>query len=309
MFVSHSIDQVKQLCTRAIVLNAGEMVMQGDPVECGVRYYKILFPTSAPNADGQGSAEQGAAFETVSKSKPEVEKAGSEAAAKTGNGGSHTDQSGTQVSVAEPNALAMSSGYRLQVDTSSAQRYGRGGVQVEDVWIDGVKEPNFFTGGELVTIQITYVFDFDVIRQIVAEDEVEPLVYYGVRVDSTTGVVVTDLVMESDPDTVSGSDGDATGDSAGDVPGDVTGDVTGAASIPLEELAARGNRLTLHFRCRMPHLQPGDYFFSPGAAVGQVGGMTPLVEYVHLFSLKCAPSVHVHGLMRWDYEVEQIEAV
>jgi lipopolysaccharide transport system ATP-binding protein len=50
LFVSHSLQQVKQFCTRAILLNQGQLVADADPVDCGVEYYRLLFPSGPDNS-------------------------------------------------------------------------------------------------------------------------------------------------------------------------------------------------------------------------------------------------------------------
>lgn len=262
MFVSHSIEQVKQLCTHAMVLHEGIKRMEGDPIECGLEYYRILFPQTGGDPEAPGDeAHDPAESDHGAGNNAEID------------GNTRGDEGGV-VNVPPP--------YRLRVDLSEGERYGRGGADITSVWIEGLREPNFFSGGELVTIHVTYRFNYDRIREIAIEDDVEPLVYCGIRVDSQTGVVVTDLVADAP--------------------------ASGETWTRVEDLEAQGPLLRLRFRCTMPRLQPGDYFLSPAAAVGRIGGVTPLVEYVHLCALRCVPNGLVHGLMRWDYEVEKVEA-
>ena len=40
LFVSHSLDQIKELCTRVVWLDHGSIVEEGDPKEVCDKYYK-----------------------------------------------------------------------------------------------------------------------------------------------------------------------------------------------------------------------------------------------------------------------------
>lgn len=238
LFVSHSIEEVKQLCTRAILLHKGQMVMQGDPVKCGMEYYRTLFP------------------------KPQVSKAvGASAAA----------VSGRQAPQGE-------GPYRYHVDLSKAEHYGKGGVTISRIVVDGVSAPNVFSGDQDILIKVRYDLDYALIRQVMAENRVDPVLQFGIRIDTQKGIVLADVATE---------------------PGGQ------APQIPLEQLEKQGSTLNLEYRLRLPQLQQGDYFLSPRVAVGQSGMLAPLVEYVHLFALTCSPASVIGGLMRLNYSITQ----
>lgn len=305
MFVSHSIDQVKQLCTRGVVLHKGAMVAEGDPVECGLEYYKILFPTQSAGpvpAPPVAAPPAAAGADGTVPGQPEAPASGVPAsgasASGSGDGAEPTraapgvDDPPTEDSRtgAEIEALARApegarlgeTGIegRLVVDLAGAHRYGRGGAELVEMYVEGVRTPNIFSGGEEIVLETVYRFDYDRIREIVEADEVEPLLQCGVRIDNSSGVTLTDLVSETQPWT------------------------------PLRDLESRGSILRLRFRFRVPMLQSGEYFLSPGVAVGRPGGVSPLVEYVHLHPLRCISSGEVHGLMRWEYRVDaSVESV
>lgn len=243
LFVSHSIEQVKQLCNKAVLLHQGEKVMEGDPVECGLAYYRILFPSeSASTTATENSAEDHATATETADDK---------------------------------------NGHRYVVDMSEAKYFGRGGVTVTGVTVDGLRDPNLFAGGEHLIAAVTYEFDYDLIRRIALAEELEPLLHFGIRVDSHQGISVTDLGINAI--------------------------IAFEEGVPLATLEEQGPSLTLRFKFRPPELQKGDYFLSPGIALGRTGLAAPLAECVHLFAITSTPSSTVHGLMRWECVVEGVE--
>ena len=243
LFVSHSIEQVKKLCTRGILLNNGKMVMQGDPVHCGLEYYRILFPKGTSDDDNGKSKSLSTSGETDNEDSDDI--------------------------------------YRYHVDMSNAAVYGKGNAAITDISVEGLVEPNVFYGGEELTVRMRYELNFEQIHKIAVEEGVAPMLQFGIRIDTQQGVVLTDI---------------ATG---------ATENHNGG--IPLAHLEARETPLVLEYRIRIPELQQGEYFLSPGVALGYHGAMAPLVEYVHLFSLTCTPTSLVHGLMKCDCTIEESE--
>jgi lipopolysaccharide transport system ATP-binding protein len=55
LFVTHSVELIKQFCSRAILLNKGQIVFDGDPVVATDRYYEALYgPKSVSGSDISG---------------------------------------------------------------------------------------------------------------------------------------------------------------------------------------------------------------------------------------------------------------
>lgn len=63
LFVSHSISQVLAICDRAILLERGRVIANGDPNDVGTLYHELLFGTPVAHHGSQRSAETLAAEE------------------------------------------------------------------------------------------------------------------------------------------------------------------------------------------------------------------------------------------------------
>jgi lipopolysaccharide transport system ATP-binding protein len=63
LFVSHSISQVLAICDRAILLERGSVMADGDPNDVGARYHELLFGTPLLHQDHPATAEALAAEE------------------------------------------------------------------------------------------------------------------------------------------------------------------------------------------------------------------------------------------------------
>ncbi len=70
LFVSHSISQVLSICDRAILLERGQVVADGEPNGVGSRYHELLFGTPIAHTASSDSAESLAAEEIAASPPP-----------------------------------------------------------------------------------------------------------------------------------------------------------------------------------------------------------------------------------------------
>lgn len=169
-------------------------------------------------------------------------------------------------------------GYVLTYEPPFAGAYGKGGVRIERIAIGGLCPPNVFHGGDTLVIRIRYAVDLPVIERLLAEHGVPSRLLFGVRFDDQQGIVLTDVVSSGLPEGQ-----------------ELAIDPRSCGSTPVE----------LTFRITVPELHGGDYFLSPGVALGGEANLVPLVELVHLIQLSCVNRRRVLGLMRWDYRIER----
>ena len=126
IIVTHSIHQVSNNCDRAILLDNGQVVLDGEPREVSDRYIELLFD------------------EPVSS----IEEPASSAAVEPGNGFD-------SITVDKINRLALRHSY-----CKSKTRYGDGSAELLDCVLvsDGVLDPLRFASDKLVTICLKVVF-------------------------------------------------------------------------------------------------------------------------------------------------------
>lgn len=155
--------------------------------------------------------------------------------------------------------------------------WGRGGAWLTEVRAYGFMPPNRFQGGQELSFECDYQFDPIVISSIIAQEQVKPNLLIGLRLDTSKNAVITDIAST------------ALGD------GVIDFDI-------LNERTA-----TFRFSCSMPKLAHGDYFLTPGVAVGNGEVCIPLRGYDNLIELRCEPSEMVLGLLKIDYTLERVK--
>jgi energy-coupling factor transporter ATP-binding protein EcfA2 len=127
LFVSHAIEQVRNLCTKAILLDSGQLVYAGDTKIACTKYHDLLFP-SASNRDLEPDVNL-----LVSKS------------------------NGSEVSNLSDQFV-----YQISKELlSSAKVFGIGGAKINDIKIFGLDKPNIFHGGELIRVEVCYSWVVD----------------------------------------------------------------------------------------------------------------------------------------------------
>ncbi|RII27579.1 MAG: sugar ABC transporter ATP-binding protein [Geobacter sp.] len=154
--------------------------------------------------------------------------------------------------------------------------WGRGGAWLKEVRAYGFMPPNRFQGGQKLIFECDYQFDPAVISALIAQEEVMPNLLIGLRLDTAKNTVITDIATT------------ALGDGLMDF------------DVLTEQKA------TFRFSCIMPHLAHGDYFLTPGIAVGNGNVCVPLRGYDNLIELCCEPSDLVIGLLKINYNVTRV---
>jgi lipopolysaccharide transport system ATP-binding protein len=159
---------------------------------------------------------------------------------------------------------------------NNSNMWGRGGAWITEVRAYGLMSPNIFTGGQELIFECDYQFDPAIISGIIAKEKVTPNLLIGLRLDSSQNVVITDMASTALNDGMLDFD------------------------LFTEQEA------TFRFCCTMPNLAHGDYFLTPGIAVGNSNGCVPLRGYDNLIELRCDPSEMVLGLIKIDYNLKRV---
>ena len=121
LFVSHSVEQVRSLCSRGLLLDTGNQLFWGDAKDACARYFSLLFPE---NAEDVGSNEGENPEDLVLESCEDFDK----------------------------------DGYVLHLKPGEikCETFGVGGAWIEWLSIYGLESPNIFHGGEKVLVQCKY---------------------------------------------------------------------------------------------------------------------------------------------------------
>lgn len=155
--------------------------------------------------------------------------------------------------------------------------WGRGGAWITEVRAYGLMTPNRFQGGQELIFECDYQFDPTLINTIITQENVKHNLLIGLRLDSSKNTVITDMASTA----------------------------LGNGSIDFDIFTE--HKATFRFSCTMPNLAHGDYFLTPGIAVGNGDTCIPLRGYDNLIELRCEPSEMVLGLMRFDYNLKRVE--
>ncbi len=135
IFVSHSIDQIKSLCSRGILIDNGTMLYDGDPKSTGVKYFDLLFPNQEQDDNEKGFIGS------------------SQAVANSNN--KLINQNMNYID-----------GYKYTISKdilSSAQVFGHGGARITNINIYGLDKPNVFHGGDKIRVEVTYSWDIEAV--------------------------------------------------------------------------------------------------------------------------------------------------
>ena len=128
LFVTHDTAAVRNFCTKAVLLDEGKVVCQGEPKEVTVRYYDLLFPK-----------EEQAQCDPESDNRQE-----------------DTDEN-SQSPTNLPAETCADAAYILEIipdEANSVQSFGTGGAQIEWVRVAGLKQSNIFEGGEDILVYV-----------------------------------------------------------------------------------------------------------------------------------------------------------
>jgi ABC-type polysaccharide/polyol phosphate transport system ATPase subunit len=253
LIVTHSIDVMKTFATQGILINEGNLVYQGEPVETSLQYYQLLFPQAQYQQEMHQNVET-----SRTENKP-------------------VDEIGID---SEPNAKVNQ--HTLEViPEPDARSYGVGGIRIDWIRIYGIQEPNIFRGGDTIRFDISYSWDRERIQHIANMHNVECQLQFGIRFENEKSVVLTDVVTTLLPSN---------------------------EAISINPVQDGRSSCILSYAIDMPYLQNGDYFLSPGIAMGRQENQVVLKEYVYLINLNCiSHQSAVYGLMNWNFQIHQID--
>jgi ABC-type polysaccharide/polyol phosphate transport system ATPase subunit len=160
-------------------------------------------------------------------------------------------------------------------DSDLPQSWGVGGARVTALHVRELRPPNLLSQMARLKIDLELEFDSAQIARACREHDVIPKLFVGVRVDSRKGIVLFDLAAGSDgPD--------------------------GLGIDPLLEAKA-----TVSIDCAMPILSGGDYFLTPGIAVGSVDHLVPLWSCDNAAMITIESDQTVLGLIKPDFTIRR----
>lgn len=158
----------------------------------------------------------------------------------------------------------------------SSDKWGRGGAWLTEVRAYGLMTPNRFQGGQGLVFECDYEFDPTIISAVIAEEQVKPNLLVGLRLDSAKSTVITDMASTA----------------------------LGAGLMDFDLFTE--TKATFRISCTMPNLAHGNYFLTPGVAVGIGNACVPLRGYDNLIELRCEPAEMVLGLIKINYSLERV---
>lgn len=158
---------------------------------------------------------------------------------------------------------------------SPRQSWGVGGARVASMRVHGLRAPNQLPQKSDLTIDLDLEFDRTRIEDICREHGIASDLFVGVRVDTSRGVILFDLAAE------------------GRHP-----------SLKIDPSLL--NKATVSINCSMPVLAPGDYFLTPGIAMGSESRLIPLWSSDDAVMIAIGSDQIVRGLMRPEFSFRRI---
>ena len=156
------------------------------------------------------------------------------------------------------------------------QSWGAGGARVVALRVHELRPPNLMSQGARLKIDLELEFFPALIAKVCKENDVVPRIFVGVRVDSRQGVVLFDL----------------------------TNSVDGPDELKIDALS--DSSAVVSIDCAMPTLGAGDYFLTPGIAVGSVDHLVPLWSCDNAAMITIEAGQTVLGLMKPEFTVRRI---
>lgn len=155
LFVSHSTDMIKKLCTSAILLDSGKNLYQGDPKETSRRYYDLIFPNHNQDQKHNDKRERG-----------------------SGN-----IDSGI-MKISEGNGKY----YRVEPEKlQNIKIFGVGGAEIDWVELYGTNGMNIFQGGEDICIRVMYSWKHDLVEEQQLLESLEADIGLGIALADKNG--------------------------------------------------------------------------------------------------------------------------
>ncbi len=271
LFVTHDTTTVKSFCSRAILLNKGVMLEDGEPREVVMRYFDILFPkddknlvsecfevepiidrVSDPNSDKDVISEPSSVKRLISEPNS-VKRLISE-------------PNSVKELISEPNSVKE----LIIKPKSSDLSFGMGSAVVKKIKIIGMDSSRTVCGGEKLEIFVKYKWDVSEAQRLAKENGVKPELIMGVSVSDNKGTYLFGCTTY-DKDVL----------------------------VDLES-----DKDEVVFTYDMPHLTEGKYFIHAALALGTQESHVQLCWYDGLVELNIiSVKKYIYGLFYNDYSV------
>ena len=151
ILVSHDVNTIKSFSTKGLFINNGTIMHQGDPLDCVIKYMKMLFPEEMDALNQPLVKDQ---------DKEYIEKA--------------------------PMTEHVYSVY----PKDNEKYWGIGGGAITKVDVFGLSEPNIFFGGEQITVDIYAKWKQSFISKKIAEDLCPPNIIVGMILQNKMNVSI-----------------------------------------------------------------------------------------------------------------------
>uniref|UniRef100_I2Q7R9 ABC-type polysaccharide/polyol phosphate transport system, ATPase component n=1 Tax=Desulfovibrio sp. U5L TaxID=596152 RepID=I2Q7R9_9BACT len=154
LLVSHDMETVKRLCSRAILLHEGALLQDGDPENVVLSYFRLLFPDESLN-ESQEAPDTGIVRPARNALEP----------------------CSTDSEVSLPY-------------TTTDMAWGAGGGVIRTVKISGLTEEKIFFDEAPLTIAYHCEWDIEQISRLIAEKQLMPNIIVGCTVHNKTNILV-----------------------------------------------------------------------------------------------------------------------
>lgn len=156
------------------------------------------------------------------------------------------------------------------------KRWGLGGASLLELRIKGLTAPNRLTcGSKKIQVECDYSFDTQRLLNLAAEYGVIPNLLIALRLDNQAGQPLTDFASS----------------------------LLGGGVLDFD--LATEEKVTFRFTLELPELIRGEYFFTPGMALGTQQHLIPIFSYDNLVMITVEPERQILGLFRMPYSIER----
>ena len=156
-------------------------------------------------------------------------------------------------------------------------RWGLGGASLLEVRIKGLEFPNRLTEGRRkLVIECDYLFDNSRLLSLAEGHGVEANLLIAQRFDNQAGQPLTDYASS----------------------------LLGNGRLGFD--LSNEDKATFAFTIELPELSQGEYFFSPGMALGTQQHLLPIFSYDNLVMISVDPCRQILGLFRFPYSIKRI---
>ncbi len=152
LFVSHSTEQIRSACDKALVLEAGQIIFQGDVRSATVKYLETMFPEEHAGSFSEATHEQRVEHPPV------------------------LDENGDIVI--------------NDISQFSTKTFGAGGASLTRLRISGVDHNGAFAGGNKMTAIADFQWDREAVAQVMKKDGVEPNITLGITLSNAKGLYI-----------------------------------------------------------------------------------------------------------------------